>query len=434
MPEQWKDTARGLWRRGRPAAVLLGRWLVAAVVIGGLCGGIGTAFHLAVDEATRLRGQTPWLLYLLPLAGLAIVQIYKATGTEGLGTNDVIDAVQDGKPVALLLLPAIFLSTVLTHLTGGSAGREGAALQMGGDIGWQTGRLLHLSDHGCRTATLCGMAAFFTALFGTPLAATLFAMMVVNVGLVFYAAFLPALGASLVAYSITQLLGVAPTRYAVTMPGWAPGLALRTLALGLACALVTQLFCRVLRLAHSWLERALPNPWLRMLAGGAAVVALTWLCGSTRYNGAGTDVITLAVEQGQALPLDFLWKILFTALTLGAGYKGGEVVPSFFVGATFGCVAAPLLGLPAGFGAALGLAAVFCGATNCLVPSIVLAVELFGAPGLLYYAIVCGVSYTLSGYSGLYSHQHFLTDKLDTEYRSEIHPHHPAGFGDHPPL
>ena len=124
MPEQWKDTAGGLWRRGRPAAVLLGRWLVAAVVIGGLCGGIGTAFHLAVDEATRLRGQTPWLLYLLPLAGLAIVQIYKATGTEGLGTNDVIDAVQDGKPVALLLLPAIFLSTVLTHLTGGSAGRE----------------------------------------------------------------------------------------------------------------------------------------------------------------------------------------------------------------------------------------------------------------------------------------------------------------------
>ena len=353
MSQGWKNAAGGLWRRGRPAAVTLGRWLVAAVVIGGLCGGIGTAFHLAVDEATRLRGQTPWLLYLLPLAGLAIVQIYKATGTEGLGTNDVIDAVQDGKPVALLLLPAIFLSTVLTHLTGGSAGREGAALQMGGDIGWQTGRLLHLSDHGCRTATLCGMAAFFTALFGTPLAATLFAMMVVNVGLVFYAAFLPALGASLVAYSITQLLGVAPTRYAVTMPGWAPGLALRTLALGLACALVTQLFCRVLRLAHSWLERALPNPWLRV---------------------------------------------------------------------------------PAGFGAALGLAAVFCGATNCLVPSIVLAVELFGAPGLLYYAIVCGVSYTLSGYSGLYSHQHFLTDKLGTEYRSEIHPHHPAGFGDHPPL
>ena len=179
-----------------------------------------------------------------------------------------------------------------------------------------------------------------------------------------------------------------------------------------------------MHLAHRLLAKYLPNPWLRALAGGAAVIALTLLCGSMRYNGAGGDVIAQAVEQGQALPLDFLFKILFTALTLGAGYKGGEVVPSFFVGATFGCVAAPLLGLPAGFGAALGLAAVFCGATNCLVPSIVLAVELFGAPGLLYYAIACGISYALSGYTGLYSHQTFLTDKLMPEYRAEIHPHH----------
>ena len=428
MPEWVKPKIQNLWHSGRALAGTLGRWLVTSVVIGGLCGGIGTAFHLAVDEVTRLRGQSPWLLFLLPLAGLAIVAIYKVTGTEGLGTNDVIDAVQDGKPVALLLLPAIFLSTVLTHLTGGSAGREGAALQMGGDIGWQTGRLLHLSDHSCRTATLCGMAAFFTALFGTPLAATLFAMMVVNVGLVFYAAFLPALTASLVAYSITLALGVPPTRYAVDMPAWAPDTALRTLVLGLGCALVTQLFCRVLRLANARLARWLPNPWVRVLAGGAGVIALTLVCGSTRYNGAGTDIIAQAVEQGQAQPFDFLWKIAFTALTLGAGYKGGEVVPSFFVGATFGCVAAPLVGLPAGFGAALGLAAVFCGATNCLVPSIVLAVELFGAPGLVYYAIACGVSYTLSGYSGLYSHQHFLTDKLNTEYHSEIHPHHAAGL------
>ena len=306
-----------------------------------------------------------------------------------------------------------------------AAGRyAAAALQMGGDIGWQTGKLLRLSEHSCRTATLCGMAAFFTALFGTPLAATLFAMMVVNVGLVFYATFLPALASSLVAYAISLALGVPPTRYTVAAPGWDLFTAARTAGLGLACALVTLLFCGVMHLAHRLLAKYLPNPWLRALAGGVAVIALTLLCGSMRYNGAGGDVIAQAVEQGQALPLDFLFKILFTALTLGAGYKGGEVVPSFFVGATFGCVAAPLLGLPAGFGAALGLAAVFCGATNCLVPSIVLAVELFGAPGLLYYAIACGISYALSGYTGLYSHQTFLTDKLMPEYRAEIHPHH----------
>ena len=163
---------------------------------------------------------------------------------------------------------------------------------------------------------------------------------------------------------------------------------------------------------------------LRAAAGGAAVLAFTLVINSTRYNGAGTDVIAQAVEQGQALPWDFLCKILFTAITLAAGFKGGEVVPSFYVGATFGCVAAPLLGLPAGFGAALGLAAVFCGATNTLVPSLVLAVELFGAPGLLYYAVVCGVCYALTGYAGLYSHQTFLTAKLHPEYHAEIHPHH----------
>ena len=192
-----------------------------------------------------------------------------------------------------------------------------------------------------------------------------------------------------------------------------------------------------LQYAASYRSRGVPHAparcWLRKTAAAMLVQAAEALPPGWSLLGYDSPR-PLAGEQGQALPLDFLWKILFTALTLGAGYKGGEVVPSFFVGATFGCVAAPLLGLPAGFGAALGLAAVFCGATNCLVPSIVLAVELFGAPGLLYYAIVCGVSYTLSGYSGLYSHQHFLTDKLGTEYRSEIHPHHPAGFGNHPPL
>ena len=393
-------------------------------MIGGLCGAVGTAFHLAVDKATELRGTHTWFLYLLPLAGLAIVALYKLTGTEGMNTDDVIDAVQDGKPVALLLLPAIFIGTVLTHLTGGSAGREGAALQMGGDIGWQTGKLLRLSEHSCRTATLCGMAAFFTALFGTPLAATLFAMMVVNVGLVFYAPSCLRWRPRWWRMPSRSRWACRPRAIPLPRRGWDLFTAARTAGLGLACALVTLLFCGVMHLAHRLLAKYLPNPWLRALAGGAAVIALTLLCGSMRYNGAGGDVIAQAVEQGQALPLDFLFKILFTALTLGAGYKGGEVVPSFFVGATFGCVAAPLLGLPAGFGAALGLAAVFCGATNCLVPSIVLAVELFGAPGLLYYAIACGISYALSGYTGLYSHQTFLTDKLMPEYRAEIHPHH----------
>lgn len=415
---------RESWLRVRTSTLLLAKWLILAAVVGVLCGGIGAAFYHAITEVTALRGQHPWLLFTLPLVGLVIVAIYKLTGTEGQGTDNVIDAVQDGKPLQVLLLPAIFIATVLTHMAGGSAGREGAALQMGGDIGWHAGRLLHLSDHDCRVATICGMAAFFTALFGTPLAATMFAMMVINVGLVFYAAFIPAYAASLVSYGLCTVLQVTPVRFSVTAPATAPLPLVQTAGFGLACAFVTMLFCAVLRVMGRRMQRWFPNPWVRVLAGGAAVVIATLLYGSMRYNGAGTDVIQQAIEQGQALPQDFLLKILFTAVTLAAGYKGGEVVPSFFIGATFGCVAAPLFGLPAGFGAALGMVAVFCGATNCLFSSLALAVEVFGAQGLLYFGVVCGICHALTGYTGLYSHQGFVTAKMESEYHTQTHGHY----------
>lgn len=418
------ERIRDSWLRVRTSTLLLAKWLVLAAVVGVLCGGIGAAFYHAIVKVTTLRTQNPWLLFTLPLAGLLIVGIYKVTGTEGQGTNNVIDAVQDGKPLQALLLPAIFIATVLTHLAGGSAGREGAALQMGGDIGWHAGRLLHLSDHDCRVATICGMAAFFTALFGTPLAATMFAMMVINVGLVFYAAFIPAFAASLVSYGLCTLLQVTPVRFTVTAPATAPLPIAQTAFFGLACAIVTMLFCAVLRYAGRYMQRWFPNPWFRVLVGGIVIILATLICGSMRYNGAGTDVIQQAIEQGQALPQDFILKILFTAVTLAAGYKGGEVVPSFFIGATFGCVAAPLFGLPAGFGAALGMVAVFCGATNCLFSSLALAIEVFGSQGLLYFGVVCGICHALTGYTGLYSHQGFVTAKMESEYHSEHHGHY----------
>ncbi len=148
----------------------------------------------------------------------------------------------------------------------------------------------------------------------------------------------------------------------------------------------------------------------------ALLLVLTLLLRTTDYNGAGMALITAAVEEGQAKPLAFLLKILFTAITLGAGFNGGEVVPSFFVGAAFGCVLGPLLGIPAGFAAAIGLVSVFCGAVNCPIASIFLSVELFGAGGLLYFALACGLSYVLSGYSGIYSSQRILYDKLKAQY------------------
>ena len=332
-------------REAKAALWVVLQWLLLAVPTGLVCGVVGTAFHLSVEYVTELRAAQSWLLLCLPLAGLAIVALYKVTKCEGVGTNNVIRAVQSGEPVSPLLVPAIFLGTVLTHLCGGSAGREGAALQMGGSIGWNVGKLLHLSDYVRRTATISGMAAFFSALFGTPLTAALFAMMVEDVGLTFTSAFMPAFTSALIAYGVSLFFGIAPTNFVLNS------------------------------IPHLTLETALQ----------------TW---------------------------DFLCKIFLTALTLAVGFKGGEVVPSFFIGATFGCVAGPLLGLPAGFAGAIGLVCVFCGATNALIPSILLGFELFGGQGLELIALGCGVCYMLSGHHGLYSSQTFVTNKLRPEYAS----------------
>ena len=335
----------------RVSLLALFRWTLLAVCTGVLCGGIGTLFHLAVEWVTEQRAEQVWLLWLLPAAGIAITALYKATGCVGKGTNDVLRAVQDGSSVTPWLVPAIFLGTVLTHLCGGSAGREGAALQMGGSIGWNIGRVLHFNNHDCRTATVCGMAAFFSALFGTPLTATLFAMMVVDVGLMLTVAFVPGFLAALIAYGISLKAGIAPTRFVMEAPPLDARTVVRTAVLAMCCAVVAVIFCQMLHFFEHEIPKLLPNPWMRAAAGGAAVVALSYLMGVGRYNGAGMDVIMDAVELEQALPWDFVCKMVLTVLTLSVGFKGGEVVPSFYIGATFGCVVGPLLGLPAGFSA-----------------------------------------------------------------------------------
>ena len=402
----------------RVSLLALFRWTLLAVCTGVLCGGIGTLFHLAVEWVTEQRTEHVWLLWLLPAAGIAITALYKATGCVGKGTNDVLRAVQDGSSVTPWLVPAIFLGTVLTHLCGGSAGREGAALQMGGSIGWNLGTLLHLKDYDRRTATISGMAAFFSALFGTPLAAALFAMTIEDVGLTFTSAFVPAFTSALIAYGCSLTFGIAPTRFALTAPELTVWNAFLIVLLGVACAAVSRLFCGTLHFMEHTMPKRIPNPWVRVLAGSVLVIGFSYLFGVGRYNGAGMNVITAAVEQGQALPWDFLCKIFLTALTLSCGFKGGEVVPSFFVGATFGCAFGPLLGLPAGFAAAVGLVSIFCGATNALIPSILLGFELFGGAGLELIALGCGICYMLSGHHGLYSSQTFVTNKLRAEYMS----------------
>ena len=394
----------------------LSKWLLVSGIVGILCGILGSAFHIGVDMVTSFRLSHRWLVWLLPAAGVSIVAIYAFFSVEGQSTNNIISEVQSGEGLKLNLIPSIFLSTLLTHLCGGSAGREGAALQMGGTIGFEVGTVLHLDDRDLRTATLAGMAAFFAALFGTPLAATIFAMAVISVGLLYHAALVPCLIASLTAFGVSSLMHVEPTSFAVIAPSLELSMLLRVAILAALSAFVSILFCDVLHWMEHTMQRFFPNPYLRVLVGSAVLIVLSLLFPSGDYNGAGSSVIHRAVEQGEAHPLAFLLKILFTAVTLSAGFKGGEVVPSFFIGACFGCAVGPLLGISAGFAASVGLICVFCGAVNCPIASTFLAIELFGADGILYYAMACALSFILSGYTGLYSSQRILYDKLKAQY------------------
>lgn len=395
-------------------AVTLLKWMVLGGVIGLVGGIIGSLFHIGVDTATQVRLAHPWVLYLMPVGGLAIVGLYRLTKTEGKGTNDIIASVHFGEQVPGLLVPVIFVSTVITHLCGGSAGREGAALQIGGGIGYQAGRLLRLGEKDLPLATLCGMSGVFAALFGTPLTATVFALEVISVGVLYYAGLVPCLTAALTGYLVSVLMGVPPTRFTMTVPGLEVRTMLLVMVLALLCAVVSILFCRGLHGVEHLLKRTLKNPYLRVAVGAAVLIGLTLLTNGD-YNGAGMEVIGRAIA-GQADPWAWVWKLLFTAITIGCGFKGGEVVPSFFVGAAFGCVAAGWLGLPAGFGAAMGLVSVFCGAVNCPLASIILSVELFGSGDLLYFAMACSISYLISGYCGLYSSQTILYSKLRAEF------------------
>ena len=395
-------------------AVTLLKWMVLGGVIGLVGGIIGSLFHIGVDTATQARLAHPWVLYLMPVGGLAIVGLYRLTKTEGKGTNDIIASVHFGEQVPGLLVPVIFVSTVITHLCGGSAGREGAALQIGGGIGYQAGRLLRLGEKDLPLATLCGMSGVFAALFGTPLTATVFALEVISVGVLYYAGLVPCLTAALTGYLVSVLMGVPPTRFTVTVPGLEVRTMLLVMVLALLCAVVSILFCRGLHGVEHLLKRTMKNPYLRVAVGAAVLIGLTLLTNGD-YNGAGMEVIGRAMA-GQADPWAWVWKLLFTAITIGCGFKGGEVVPSFFVGAAFGCVAAGWLGLPAGFGAAMGLVSGFCGAVNCPLASIILSVELFGSGDLLYFAMACSISYLISGYCGLYSSQTILYSKLRAEF------------------
>ncbi|MCM1382057.1 MAG: chloride channel protein [Muribaculaceae bacterium] len=387
------------------------KWFVIAVIIGGIVGLAGTGFSYALGFATSYRTDNKLIILAMPLAGVVIVFLYNALKlSRDPGTNNIIKGARGEETVSLRLAPLIFAATFLTHLTGGSAGREGAALQIGGSLASPFRKVFKLDKEDTSILIMCGMAAGFSALFGTPVAAAVFAVEVTIVAAAQYSALVPCMVSGVTAAVVSKLLGGTPESFIVSgIPSFntaaVPDL-LRVTVLGAACAAVSVLFCFAMHGSGKLYGKYIKNPYIRVAVGGLIVVALTLLIGTTDYNGAGMDVIERAFS-GEAFPAAFLVKILFTALTLGAGFKGGEIVPSFFVGATFGCAFGGLIGLNPGFGAAVGLLAVFCGVTNCPFATIILSIELFGAGGFVYYALAIAISYMLSGYWGLYSAQQF---------------------------
>lgn len=390
-----------------------GKWFLLSGLSGLLCGLVGSAFSYGILFVTETRGRYPWFLYLLPVAGLIIVFFYRILGIhQDRGTNLVLSSVQNPKErVPLKISFLMFVSTLLTHLCGGSAGREGAALQIGAGISTAVGRLFPIDKEDRSLIVMCGMAGLFSALFGTPITAAIFSIEVVTVGVIQCSALFPCLLSSLVAVGIARLFHIAPESHEIlSAPDFGFLSMSQVLLLAILCAAVSVLFCVAMHKTKHMFSKYITNPYLAILAGSALIILLTLLIGNQDFNGAGGAIIEKAMK-GEALPYAFLLKILFTAITLGCGFKGGEIVPCFFIGSTFGCVIGPLIGLPASFSAGLGMIGVFCGCVNCPLASILLGVELFGGNHLLSYAIVCIVSFLLSGRYSLYATQKLAYSK-----------------------
>ncbi len=382
------------------------KWGFIGLLMGGIGGVLGAVFHHALHFVTHVRSENPWLIFLLPVGGLMTVGIYRLFKMRNnRGTNEIIDAILNNVPVNPMVAPVIFLSTSLTHLLGGSAGREGAALQLGGSVASRLAKLLRLKENERTVMIMAGMSAVFAGLFGTPLTATLFCMEFESVGTLFTPALLPCYLAAFMASRVSAAMGVHTETFILdeSVPftfstNW------QLLVLAVLVGVLGIVMCWTFHEAEHLAAKRLPNPWIRIIVGGTLVTVMTLLVGDHRYNGAGMDMALNAVA-GHADWYDFLMKMLFTAVTLAAGFKGGEIVPTFCIGATFGCLVGGVIGLDPGFAAALALVGLFCCVTNSPIASILLSIEMFGSTNLYLFAFVCVIAFVISGNWGLYSSQ-----------------------------
>lgn len=403
-------------RIGRNLGVFI-RWGIFSTFVGLFVGAFSTLFAFCLRQVTEFRTANPWLILLLPLAGIVIVFLYRVFRYKNdKGTNMVLSSIHAEAKVPFRMAPLIFISTIITHLFGGSAGREGAALQLGGSIGQLLGKLFRFDEKDQRIVVMCGMSAAFSAIFGTPVAASIFSMEVVSVGVMYYAALVPCVFSSLVASKFAKHMGIGPDVFHIKhMPPFQLVPGLKIIGLAICCAVLSVLFCMALHSLGDFYRKYLKNPYIRIVVSSLVIILLTMLLQTDDYMGAGVNIIEQAIG-GEVKPFAFALKIIFTALTLEAGFKGGEIVPSFCVGAAFGCLFGQLLGISPSLCAAVGMISVFCGVTNCPITSMLISFELFGYHAVPFFLLGISVSYLLSGYYGLYHDQTIVYSKYKTEY------------------
>ncbi|MBD2869747.1 voltage-gated chloride channel family protein [Paenibacillus arenilitoris] len=384
------------------------KWLCIAGFAGSVTGSASALFLAGLDLATRTREANAWLLWLLPVGGAAVAYLYMKAGKEaGRGNNLIIEQIHDGNgAIPLRMAPLVLIGTWTTHLFGGSAGREGTAVQMGGSLAERLGRLLKLNATDRKLLLICGISGGFGSVFGTPLAGTVFGLEVLAIGMIgSYEALLPCFVASSVGHLVTTAWGIRHIHYAMgpvpaaDLPFLAKLIA-ASIAFGLAALLFTRLTKQIKLLFGRWFK----HPVLRSAAGGLIVIGLAYAVGTRDYLGLGLPLIRESFETA-ASPLDFLLKTLFTSVTLGAGFQGGEVTPLFVIGSTLGSALAGLLGVSAPFLAAVGFVSVFGGAAKTPIACFVMGIELFGSEGAVYLFIGCLISFLFSGRTGIYEAQ-----------------------------